>query len=81
MTESVDANSSLAEWIRNNKREAARRSILGAIVISILLYAVGEAVAYEWAVQAGIWLFLLALVAAVLYKWLSFLIFPGDFDL
>jgi hypothetical protein len=74
MTDPVQRELSLLEWIRINKLEASRRLVIGSILGGVLLYIYGEILSRDWAIQIGIWLLLAAIVGASIYKLVTFVV-------
>ena len=72
MTDPVQRELSLLEWIRTNKLEASRRLVIWSILGGVLLYIYGEILSRDWAIQIGIWMFLAAIVGASIYKLVTF---------
>jgi hypothetical protein len=68
MTDPIQRESSLLEWIRTNKLEASRRLVIWSALGGVLLYIYGEILSRNWAIQIGIWLLLAAIVGASIYK-------------
>jgi hypothetical protein len=74
MTDPIQRESSLLEWIRTNKLEASRRLVIWSIMGGVLLYIYGEILSRDWAIQTGIWLLLAAIVGASIYKLVTFVV-------
>ena len=72
MTDPVQRELSLLEWIRTNKLEASRRLVIWSILGGVLLYIYGEILSRDWALQIGIWMLLAAIVGASIYKLVTF---------
>ncbi len=72
MTDPVQRELSLLEWIRTNKLEASRRLVIWSILGGVLLYIYGEILSRDWAIQIGIWMLLAAIVGASIYKLVTF---------
>jgi len=78
VTNPIQNDPSLTEWIQRNKIEAFRRAVLLAVLCGVVLYAVGEISSIDWAIQTGIWLLLAGLAAAVVFKFVSYIIAVRD---
>ena len=78
VTNPIQNDPSLSEWIQRNKLEAFRGTVLSAVLCGAVLYAIGEFSSIDWAIQIGIWLFLAGLAAAVVLKVVSYIIAVRD---
>ncbi len=72
MTDPIQRDSSLSDWIRDNWREGLRRLVICLLLVGVLLYIVGEVFSYDGAIQSGIRLLLAGIAGGVVYKLVAF---------
>ena len=78
MTDPIQRETSAIEWIRTFGLKGWRRFVYWSMMGGVLLYIFGEIGSTEWAVKSGIWLLLIGIASALLYKILTyFLAFSG----
>jgi hypothetical protein len=81
MTDPIQRDTSLLEWIRKIRLEGWRQLSIWLMLGGVLLYMFGEISASEWAVKFGIWLLLAGIAGALLYKLATyFLVFSKQDD-
>jgi hypothetical protein len=74
MTDPIQHDSSIVDWIRSNRLEAFRKLAVWSMLFGVLIYIYGEVLSREWAVQTGIWLLLAGIAAAIIYKLVAYLV-------
>ncbi len=74
MTDPIQRESSLLDWIRRNRLEAFRRLVIWSMLVGVLLYIYGEISSRDWAIQTGIWLLLAGIAAAMFFKLVTFVV-------
>ena len=72
MTDPIQRDSSLFDWIRDNWREGLRRLVICLTLVGVLLYIVGEIFSHDGAIRSGIRLLLAGIAGGVVYKLVAF---------
>ena len=74
MSDPIQRDSSVMDWIKENKLESFRRFVLWGALVAVLLYILGEVTGSEDITIVGIWLLVGILGAAIVYKALHYLL-------
>jgi hypothetical protein len=68
MTDPIQRNSSVLDWIKGNRLESVRRVIAWGALVAVLLYIYGEMTGSEEITIVGIWALVGVIAAAIAYK-------------
>ena len=74
MTDPIQRETSLIERVRKIGLEGWRRFVYWSMLGGVLLYIFGEISSTEWAIKSGIFLLLIGIASALLYKAMTYLL-------
>ena len=74
MNDPIQRDSSVLEWIKENRLESVRRVIVWGALVAVLFYIVGEMTGSEDITIIGIWALVGIIGAAIVYKVVAYLL-------